>query len=174
MHSRATLPNAPLLQSPTVNRELKRISSARGKNAQRSMSYQPPAATSFSLSPLSRRKVQKLADVVQPVQLSPSLSPSFSVERKSVRATTPVTPTEFVPPDGSFNVRKLKERPNTRSLEVLLKDLELAHEVKSIYQNDALMAGSAHDLESVASDMIKYMKYDRDEVFSVNDDSFAA
>jgi hypothetical protein len=59
----------------------------------------------------------------------------------------------FVPPDGAFNVRKANERSSTPTREMLLKDMELAHMVQSIFHDDDLLAESACSLHQSMSEM---------------------
>jgi len=153
---RLTLPPVPYPSSPRGMRDLKRNSSPRGRTSQRSLlsSHPVPPLPSLSMSPplARRKKTQTPMDDIPSGSLV-SLSPASSIGRKS--AQLPIPQPDFAPPDGSFHFRKPNQRPSTPTQETLLRDMELAHQVQSIYKDDDLMTASACDLESVVSDLLE-------------------
>ena len=60
---------------------------------------------------------------------------------------------DLVPPNGAFNARKPNERSSTPTRDMLLKDMELAHMVQSIFHNDNLLAESACSLHQSMSEL---------------------
>lgn len=54
----------------------------------------------------------------------------------------------FIPPTGSFNVRKPRKRSSTPTRVSLLKDIELAARAQSMFARDSLLGMSASNLES--------------------------
>jgi hypothetical protein len=115
--------------------------------------YVPPAGS------FVRRPSQKAEFPASPIP-----SASKSVTRGSLQQTQKQVEEQkdtssrrlsqgFVPPDGSFNVRKAKERASTPTRETLLKDMALAHTVQVIFHCDGLLSGSATGLEQTMSNL---------------------
>lgn len=60
---------------------------------------------------------------------------------------------DFIPPTGSFNFRKPRERASTPTREALLKDIELAARAQSMFAEDSLLAMSASNLGQSISNL---------------------
>jgi hypothetical protein len=116
----------------------------------------PVGAPAITPSPPRPKSIKKLHTPI---------GKNGAIDRKS-KATSEVVPGgqdqfaksfaksfAFIPPSGSFNLRKPKDRPSTPTREALLKDIELAARAQSMFAEDSLLAMSASNLEHSISNL---------------------
>jgi len=173
----ATLPPVPLHQSSRGMSDRKRMSASQARNSPRS-SYQTGTNT-WSTSPTrsGRKNCPRIHHVGPPPTLV-SVSPPISVGRKSADSPLPrceksiedpmdssgrFSLPDFTPPNGSFKFRKANQRSSTPTQEVLLRDMELAQQVQSIYLDDDLMRGSAYVMEQSISALSASLRFTPDD-----------
>lgn len=71
----------------------------------------------------------------------------------------------FIPPTGSFNVRKARERSRTPTRKAILKDIELAARAQSMFADDSLLGPTASNLESALHASLGSIDYDMSSAF---------